>query len=569
MNISNRPNNQYEEEMMTPKSNTRYQRDTHDEVVLQGASICPGIGFGQAYLVDPVLPIMSTKLTPQQVRAEKERYTAAVNATKHLLHEHITIVHGDETPDTKAILHVHEAILNDDSFHDLVRKRIAADKNNAEWSLWQEGNDLISRFSAMRDPYFAARSEDIRDMAYNLLGVLSGGKSKASQLTEKERVFASYYLHSSDAMLAQRRGSVGFASESHTLVSHAAILLKGFGIPSVAGIKGLTDYVKDGDSLIVDGTNGIVIIRPNKATQAKYRSCEKDSECLGTMNSPTCIASDGTRIVLKANIESPEQVKLMIANKLEGIGLFRTEFLISATGSMPTEEEQFKIYTQVIEQAAGAPVVIRTFDIGGDKSMGLSDKCGGRNPALGLRGIRRHLAESPEELQAQLRAILRAAGSADVGILIPMVTTIEDIVAMKQHLDSVKEEMHKTGIAWPPNIKIGAMIETPAAAALTKAILSEVDFVSLGSNDLLQYFMAADRDNERVIQYLDAANPAFLWLLKHIITEAKKIGREMDITVCGEVATDVRILPHLLCMGYRAFSIPPVSASIIKRFLTK
>ena len=549
---------------MTSKSNAGDQRDTQGEVVLQGESICPGIGFGPAYVVDPVLSVVPTSLAPQQVRAEKERYTTAVNTTKHGLREHVATVHGNSTPETKAILDVHEAVLNDESFHDQVRGRIATERKNAEWCLWQEADDLISRFNAMRDPYFSARGEDVRDMAHNLLGMLSEGKSKADRRAEKGRVFASRHLHSSDAMLAQRSGSAGFVSESRALVSHAAILLKGFGMPSVAGLEGLTNHAQVGDRLIVDGTSGVVIVRPRPATLANYRSRKKTAERFEKTATPACIASDGTRIVLKANIENPEQVELMIAHGLDGIGLFRTEFLISEEGRIPTEEEQLATYRRVIEQASGAPVVIRTFDIGGDKSMGLSDRCEGRNPSLGLRGIRRHLVARPDELQTQLRAILRAAAGADVGILIPMVTTVEDIVATKRHLDSVREGMRAAGIAYSSDVAIGAMIETPAAAALTAAILSEVDFVSVGTNDLLQYFMAADRDNESVIQYQDAANPAFLWLLEHIITEARKAGREMDVTVCGEVATDARMLPHLLRMSYRVFSIPPVSATIFR-----
>ena len=534
------------------------------EVVLLGVSICPGIGIGRVHMIDPDVPINSADITLEQIGAEKERYTAAVNTTKHHLREHVATVHGDATPETKAILDVHEAVLKDESFHDQVRKRIAADRKSAEWSLWQEANDLVSRFDAMRDPYFVARGEDVRDMAHNLMGVLSGGKIRGDRRVEKGRVFASRHLHSSDAMLANRSGSVGFVSESRALVSHAAILLKGFGIPSVAGIKGLTDHVEEGDSLIVDGTDGVVIVRPQSATLAKYRSRKKTAERIEEITPPICIASDGARILLKANIENPEQVELMIAHGLDGIGLFRTEFLISAEGGVPDEEEQFAVYRRVIEQAGGASVVIRTFDIGGDKSMGLADRCGGRNPSLGLRGIRRHLVTRPDELRTQLRAILRAAQGADVGALVPMVTTVEDIVATRRHLDSVKEEMCEAGIAYSADVSIGAMIETPAAAALTGAILSEVDFVSVGTNDLLQYFMAADRDNESVIQYQDAASPAFLWILEHIITEARKLGREMDVTVCGEVATEARMLPHLLRMGYRAFSIPPASATVFR-----
>lgn len=549
---------------MTSKTHPGDQRDNHDEVVLQGVSICPGIGFGPVHVVAPVLSLVPSKLAPQQVRAEKERYTATVNATKHHLREHVATIHGNETPETKAILHVHEAILNDDSFHDRVRKRVATDRKNAEWALWQEAAALISRFSAMRDPYFAARGEDIRDMADNLLGVLSGGKSKGDRQPDKGRVFVSRHLHSSDAMLARRSRSAGFASESHALVSHAAILLKGFGIPSVGGIEGLTDRAQEGDRLIVDGTNGVIIVRPYFTTLEKYRAQKETAEHPETTGVEGCMTADGTRIVLKANIENPDQVGLVLAHRLEGIGLFRTEFLISAEGHIPTEEEQITAYRRVIEKSAGVPVVIRTYDIGGDKSMGLSDRCTGRNPALGLRGIRRHLMDRPEELRTQLRAILRAALGANVGILIPMVTTLDDVTAAKDHLVNVSKELCRAGVPYSREIDFGAMIETPAAAATVHDILGQVDFVSVGTNDLLQYFMAADRDNERVAQYNDAASPAFLWLMEHVIRQAQNIGRDADVTVCGEVASDGRVLSHLLRMGYRSFSVSPVSTAIIR-----
>ena len=549
---------------MATHSKKRDEEGRLNEVVLEGMSICPGVGIGRVHVVDPALSVTPTEITPQQVRAEKDRYTAAVKATKRRLREHVATVHGNSTPETKAILDVHEAVLSDESFHDQVRKRIATERKGAEWSLWQEADLLISRFNAMRDPYFAARGEDVRDMAHNLIGVLSGGKSKADRLAEKSRIFASRHLHSSDAMLAQRSRSVGFASESHTLVSHAAILLKGFGIPSVGGIEGLTDRAQEGDRLIVDGTNGVVIVRPSSATLEKYRSQKETAERLETTDVAGCMTADGTKIVLKANIENPDQVGLVLAHGLEGIGLFRTEFLISAEGRVPTEEEQYSAYRRVIEEAAGVSVVIRTFDIGGDKSMGLSDRCTGRNPSLGLRGIRRHLMDRPEELRTQLRAILRAALGANVGILIPMVTTLADVTAVTGHLADVKKELRGAGVAFSREIDFGAMIETPAAAATVHDILGEVDFISVGTNDLLQYFMAADRDNERVIQYNDATSPAFLWLMEHVIRQAQNIGREADVTVCGEVASDRRVLPHLLRMGYRSFSVSPVSSAIIR-----
>jgi len=540
------------------------QRGGGHDLVLQGVSICPGIGIARVHVVDPKFSVAPAELVPEQVGAEQERYTAAVETTVRGLREHVATAHGDVTPETKAIMDVHEAVLNDESFHDRVRQSIATNHKNAEWCLWQEANALISQFATMRDSYFRARGEDVRDMAHNLLGALTAGKSMADRRTEKGWGFASRHLHSSDAMLAHRSESAGFASESHALVSHAAILLKGFGIPSVGGLKGLVDTLWEGDRLIVDGTDGVVIVRPAPETLEKYRSRMRAAGPLEKAEPARCSAVDGTEIVIKANIENPEQVPLMHVHGLNGIGLFRTEFLILEDGQIPSEEAQLSAYRSVIKGAEGQPVIVRTFDIGGDKFMGLSSECTGMNPSLGVRGIRRHLVERPDELRTQVRAILRAATGANVGILIPMVTTVEDIIAAKQHVDAVRNELSDAGVAFSLETRLGAMIETPSAAALTAEILAEVDFVSVGTNDLLQYFMAADRDNESVIQYQDPTSPAFLWLMEHIIRQATKAGRDANVTICGEVATDARVLPHLLRMGYRSFSVPPVAAAAFR-----
>ncbi|MBN1863708.1 MAG: phosphoenolpyruvate--protein phosphotransferase [Victivallales bacterium] len=531
---------------------------------MKGLPICPGVGIGHVHIADPDLAVQPIDLTLRQMRAEKARYTAAVGTTRHRLLEHVATVHGQASSEIKAILEIHEALLNDDSFHDQVRKRIIIERKDAAWCLWQEATSLISRFDAMRDPYFAARSEDVRDMSLNLLGVLSGGKGNADRKAEKDHILVSRYLHSSDAIFAQRNDSRGFASESRALVSHAAILLKGFAMPSVGGIDGLLDQAREGDPVVVDGTNGAVILRPAAATIEALRLQKETAAYPDKTGSVGCVSADGTRIVLKANIENPDQVKLMLQYGLDGIGLFRTEFLVSAEGQMPTEQAQYAAYRAVIENAHGRVVTIRTFDIGGDKTMGLAVRCTGRNPVLGLRGIRRHLAKNPDELRTQFRAIFRAAADAPVGILIPMVTTVEDIVETKRHWVSVGEELERAGIAHSRNVVLGAMIETPAAAAAVADIISEVSFISLGTNDLLQFFMAADRDNESVLNYQDATHPAFLWLLRHVIEQVRSVGREADVTVCGEVASDMRVFPHLVRMGYRSFSVSPVSSAAFR-----
>jgi phosphoenolpyruvate-protein kinase (PTS system EI component) len=254
---------------------------------------------------------------------------------------------------------------------------------------------------------------------------------------------------------------------------------------------------------------------------------------------------------------------------LDGIGLFRTEFSIAADGRMPSEDEQCAVYRRVLNSAAGRFITIRTFDIGADKQIALTRGCAGSNPALGVRGIRRHVMQEPAELRTQLRAILRAALGRAVGILFPMVTGIDDIVRAKRILAEAVVELGSGHAFRPEDVLLGAMIEVPAAAISVREILAEVDFISLGTNDLLQYFMAADRNNELVIAYSDPTAPAFLWLLKYVADQAAGMGRAADVTVCGEIASDPGVLPHLLRLGYRSFSIAPVAADTVRDVCVK
>jgi phosphotransferase system enzyme I (PtsI) len=273
---------------------------------------------------------------------------------------------------------------------------------------------------------------------------------------------------------------------------------------------------------------------------------------------------DGVGIRLMANIDNPEQIGLLLTNRLEGVGLFRTEFFVLEAASFPTEEEQCDIYHRVFTAAGGRQVVIRTFDIGGDKQIPDLYYCSGQNPALGVRGVRRHLLRRPDEIWTQLRAILRAAVGFPVGVLLPMITTVDDIREVKSLLKGVKKELRGEGKQFSSEVQLGAMIEVPAAAIGIRDILTEVDFVSVGTNDLLQYFVAADRDNEAVLRYGDSENKAFLWLLRFIIQEAAAVDREKSVTICGEIASHPHLVPLLLALGFRSLSITPTSAQLVR-----
>jgi phosphotransferase system enzyme I (PtsI) len=335
----------------------------------------------------------------------------------------------------------------------------------------------------------------------------------------------------------------------------------------VGAIEGLLHTVQDGDELIVDGINGQVIVNPTEETREAYEQFRDkllespDTHCF----QPTRTATrDGTTITLMANIENPHQTSLVFHKGLNGIGLFRTEFLAIEQGAVPGEEEQYGMYRRLIETMGEQPVIIRTLDIGADKSTGNLHGCVGMNPALGVRGLRRHLEREPGELRTQLRAILRAAIGGSVSIMFPLVTTVDDVVRAKEQVALAEQELTEAGCEFAGQIRLGAMIEIPSAAVVTAAILEEVDFVSVGTNDLLQYFTAADRNNPAVISYYDPHNEAFIWLLHYITEQAQKVGRAEDVTICGELASDPDFIPTLLEAGYRTLSISPVSTDGVR-----
>ncbi|MDF7801171.1 phosphoenolpyruvate--protein phosphotransferase [Pontiellaceae bacterium B1224] len=536
------------------------------ETVLHGTSICPGIAIGRIHMVDAEVSIPQTRIDSGQVASEQKRYTQAVEAAKQHLRKHVASMHSGSHLEAQAIFESHQAILADESFHDLVRSCIEQQGMCAEFCLNQNAQTLIAQFNNMRDPYLQSRREDIRDLALNLLAFLSGKPRGHHHPIQSSDILVSRHLHPSEVIRTHQANGLGFASESSALTSHAAILLKGFGIPAIGKIKALIENVDEGMPVILDGDRGVLIANPSAQTLKDYQAkVAATAQMNGSPTPQRCTTGSGEPITLRANIENPEQAQLMLAHGLEGIGLFRTEFLITPGKQVPSEEEQYRAYRSVVETAAGRRVNIRTFDIGGDKQMGLSCPCTGLNPSLGIRGIRRHLMVNPDELRIQLRAILRAAHRSDTALLIPMVTTPEEIEQTKQILTEVKQALRKEGAEFLDSIPLGVMIEIPAAAIATRDILSRVDFINLGTNDLLQYFMAADRDNEQVVDFNDPTNPAFLWLLEFILAEARKTGRENDVAICGEIASNVEMIPRLLKMGYRSFSIAPVIADSFRK----
>jgi phosphotransferase system enzyme I (PtsI) len=544
------------------------------ETVLHGSSISPGIGIGLAWREELLEEMSHYHISKSKIKEELERFHHALHDVKTNIHNHITSAHGDLDDYLDQVLKAHEMMLHDQDILQKIENRITRELKNAEWAVDEELESTIARFEKMRDPYLQARAEDIRDLGSNILKSLSS-KQSGKPFDRKNRVtqtMVTRNLFPSLAIKAHKNNAAGFATESPALFSHAAILIKGFGIPAVGNIDNLLNVIEEGDEIIIDGLNGLVIVRPEKKTRDKYLRLSMETERqheVPIYNPVTTYTNDGVPIKLMANIEHPTQTPLFLHHKLEGIGLFRTEFLALEYGYVPSEDDQFAAYRNLIESARGGLIVIRTFDIGADKNSAGINRCTGMNPALGVRGIRRHIHRDPEELRVQLRAILRASLHAQTAVLFPMITNVNDVARAKEFFFSVQEELRKEGTPFGEDVKIGAMIEVPSAAILTSEILGEVDFISVGTNDLLQYFTGADRDNPDVLSYYDPGGTAFAWLLKHIITKADELGRRKDVTVCGEMAGDTGLVSKLIRMGFRSLSISPVAAEKLRNCISQ
>jgi phosphotransferase system enzyme I (PtsI) len=541
-----------------------------NEIELRGTTICPGIGIGRARVLDRERFVLRSEIPADQIQAERRRYNQAVKLVSDHLLEHIKEDHSNSSLSASLILKSHQAMLTDVQFHDAVRSRIVAECKNAEWALELEAKKIIVQLEASRSPYLKSRAEDVRDLIESIVDALSSTPKeyeKGAQQKAESEVLISSNLFPSSVIEAHRFLSSGFATESAALSSHAAILLKGFGIPALGEVNGLKEQVGDGDEVIVDAINSVIIIRPEPDRVQKYLDLKRQFEIPEELPVSPPIGGqtkDGAEVRLMANIDNPDQIQLMFRNQLEGVGLFRTEFFVLEGESFPTEEEQYEIYRHVFTAANGRRVVVRTFDIGGDKQIANLHYCTGQNPALGVRGVRRHLLRYPEELRIQVRAILRAAVGFPVGVMLPMVTTVDEVREVKRLFKDIKEELHGEGNVFSDEVCLGAMIEVPAAAIGITEILAEVDFVSVGTNDLLQYFVAADRDNEAVLRYEDFQNKAFLWLLRFVIERAAELGKEHEVTICGEIASNAQFVPLLLGLGFRSLSITPTSAQSIR-----
>ena len=536
---------------------------------LRGNGVSPGIGMGEISLSDPVLFSARKESIPASaVAGELRRLKKAVEQTKNELLVLKKEIKGNMGEEHAFIFDAHLLILEDRSLFAGIEKSVREEKVRVEWALAQANRKYQEIFDAIADEYFRQRKSDVSDVLARIAAnLMPQPKRPPKSEHEKKQVLVAHDLLPSEAAMRLSRGNVlAVAMDMGGPTSHTAILARSLNIPAVVGLHDVTKQVKEGDFIIVDGTDGEVIINPPPAVRKEFQSkkakYDKYFRELKKTAKLSPVTLDSARFIPYANIELPEEVSMAFSFGAEGIGLFRSEFIYLQRASLPTEEDHFAAYSTIAKTAHPAPVYIRTIDIGGEKSLPQLKIEKEPNPALGMRAIRFSLWNR-DLFKVQLRAILRASVLKNVRLLIPMVTEVEEIGEVRLLFEEVKKELEKERIKFDRQIPLGVMIEVPAAAAITDILVKEVDFISIGTNDLIQYYLAVDRSNEFVSYLYKPFHPSVLRMIQFVIQTARR--ERKDVAVCGEMAANPLSALILLGFGLRKFSMNPIFIPRIKK----
>ena len=538
---------------------------------LHGVGVSGGIAIGRAQLVShATLEVAHYTISAKQVPAEIERFTLAVQEVQRELEGlHNALTTGDAPGEFGAFLDVHWMILNDATLSEAPKRIIAEQHCNAEWALTQQMGVLVEQFEQIEDSYLRERKADVVQVGERVLKRLMGrpGALPAAK-AEEQTILVAHDLSPADVIQFKHHHYGAFLTDLGGVTSHTAIVARSLNVPAVVATHNARAMIRDGELLIVDGSNHVVIVNPDRAVLAEYRLKQGEIDLarqkLKRLRTKAAETLDGVRVELLANIELPDDLAQALENGASGVGLFRSEFLFLNRDALPTEDEQFEAYRAVAEGMEGKPVTIRTFDLGADKQSesleGLSRVA--PNPALGLRAVRFCLAE-PRLFLTQLRAILRASHYGNVQILVPMLASVGEIDQTLAMIARAKESLREQGEPFNSAVPVGGMIEIPAAVLAMGAFLKKLDFLSIGTNDLIQYTLAVDRADEAVSHLYDPLHPAVVRLLALAIGQAAKARK--PIAVCGEMAGEVELTRLLLGMGLRHFSMHPAHLLSIKQ----
>lgn len=528
--------------------------------MLNGIAASNGIAIAKAYrLIEPDLSVSKKEIS--NVAEEVSRFQAAVHTSKTELEAIREHANKELGPDKAAIFDAHLLVLSDPELLGPIEGRIESDSVNAEIALKETADMFISMFESMDNEYMKERAADIRDVTKRVLSHLLGVQIPNPSMVTEEVIVVAEDLTPSDTAQLNRTYVKAFTTDIGGRTSHSAIMARSLEIPAVVGTKEATTAIQNGDIIIVDGLSGQVHINPTPELIAEYEQKAaayeaQKAEWAKLVNEKT-VSKDGHHVELVANIGTPKDIKGVIENGGEGVGLYRTEFLYMGRDNFPTEEEQFEAYKAVLEgMTDGKPVVVRTLDIGGDKELPYLSLPHEMNPFLGYRAIRLCL-DRQDMFRTQLRALLRASSYGNLKIMFPMIATLDEFRQAKAILLEEKEKLQAEGVTVSETIEVGIMVEIPSTAVMADLFATEVDFFSIGTNDLIQYTMAADRMNERISYLYQPYNPAILRLVKNVIDAAHKEGKWAGM--CGEMAGDEIAIPLLLGLGLDEFSMSATS----------
>jgi phosphotransferase system enzyme I (PtsI) len=539
-----------------------------EEIRFHGAGVSPGIAQGAIHVVrDDLDDVARYRIEAGQIANEIGRFEAALIQTRTQILEMQQKIAESIGAKDAGIFDAHLLVVEDRTLIDEVLRKLEADLCNVEWVFQEVATNYAETLSKIDDPYLRERALDIEDVTRRVIRNLQGKAPKAFLALTEPHILVAHNLTPSDAATMNRERVLGIATDLGSRTSHTAIMARSLNIPAIVGLHNATEKLETGQHVLLDGTDGLLIVDPTPETFARYGELESKrvqiTQKLAELRETKSTTRDGRHIVLSANIELPGDVDAVAANGAEGIGLYRTEFLYLNRTTLPTEDEQYETYRKVAERVSPDPLIIRTFDLGGDKlAPGAADVGDELNPFLGWRAIRFCL-ENIDIFKTQLRAILRASAVGNVKIMFPMISGVGELRRALSVLAECKEELRRTGSTFSDTTEVGAMIEIPSAALSADILAREVDFFSIGTNDLIQYAIAVDRVNERIAHLYEPTHPAVLRLLKMIADAAR--ANDIWVGVCGEMAGDIALIPLLLGLGMDELSAGATLVPRVKR----
>ena len=530
-------------------------------ITLHGVAAGKGIAIGRAHLVvRGIDQVPQYDLNSDELMAEISRFEAAIKVTRRQLEQIRSTIPENAPTELGAFISLHLMLLTDVTLSREPIDIINEQHINAEWALKIQSDRLSQQFDAINDEYLRQRKQDMLQVVErihnNLIGL--GNELNLDVNLLEDTILIAHDLSPADTVQLKEQRVIAFVTDAGGPTSHTAILGRSLDIPSVIGVRNARALISEHEWVIVDGINGVLIINPDDLVLAEYRRRMREyrnkKRELNKLKNTAATTQDGTQIELVANIESAEDIKAVHKFGADGVGLFRSEYLYLNRDTLPDEEEQYQVYSDIIKKLKGKPLTIRTVDLGVDKNPRWfgqnSTPNNSLNPALGLTGIRLCLAE-PVMFRTQMRAILRAAALGSVNMMWPMIASVAEIKQCLIHLDTARRQLEERGIAFG-NVRIGCMIEIPSAALTVSTLLRHLDFISIGTNDLIQYTLSVDRSDDMVGYLYQPAHPAILRLLSHIIRTANRMNKQ--VSICGEMAGDITFTRLLLGMGLRRFS---------------